>query len=68
MWSYGIHSFPEILRYWLVDSLDHILVFTYLAYSMTALPEELLPAFEDTWIECLGVLGRYRMVIHEKHL
>ncbi|KAK3901169.1 hypothetical protein C8A05DRAFT_35154 [Staphylotrichum tortipilum] len=28
-----------------------------------ALPHETIPAFEDNWIECLGGLGRYRMVI-----
>jgi hypothetical protein len=24
-----------------------------------------VPAFEDTWTECLGDLGRYRMVIED---
>ncbi|KAH6952314.1 hypothetical protein BKA56DRAFT_638500 [Ilyonectria sp. MPI-CAGE-AT-0026] len=32
---------------------------------MTALLYETVPAFEDTWIECLGDLGRYRMVIED---
>lgn len=26
---------------------------------------ETVPAFEDTWIECLGDLGRYRMAIED---
>ncbi|TDZ38627.1 hypothetical protein C8035_v005804 [Colletotrichum spinosum] len=29
-------------------------------YSMMALLYETVPTFEDTWIECLGDLGRYR--------
>jgi hypothetical protein len=46
-------------------SLDHILAFIYLAYSMMALLYETVPAFEDTWIESLGGLGRYRMAIED---
>lgn len=46
-------------------SLDHMLAFIYLAYSMMALLYETVPAFEDTWIECLGDLGRYRMAIED---
>lgn len=30
-----------------------------------ALLYETVPAFEDTWIECLGDLGRYRMAIED---
>ena len=30
-----------------------------------ALLSETVPAFEDTWIECLGDLGRYRMAIED---
>jgi len=62
MWHHGIHSFLELLRYRLA-SLDHMLTFIYLAYSMMALLYETVPAFEHTWAECLGDLGRYRMVI-----
>jgi hypothetical protein len=32
---------------------------------MMALLHETAPAFEDTWIECLGDLGRYRMAIED---
>lgn len=32
---------------------------------MMALLYETVPAFEDTWIECLGDLGRYRMAIED---
>ncbi|KAH6885374.1 hypothetical protein B0T10DRAFT_94127 [Thelonectria olida] len=65
MWRHGIHSFLELLRHRLPESLDHMLTFLYLAYSMMALLFETVPAFEDTWIECLGDLGRYRMAIED---
>jgi hypothetical protein len=65
MWRHGIHSFLELLRHRLPASLEHMLTFLYLAYSMTALLYETVPAFEDTWIECLGDLGRYRMAIED---
>ncbi|KAI1337204.1 hypothetical protein F5Y15DRAFT_164368 [Xylariaceae sp. FL0016] len=65
MWRHGIHSFLELLRHRLPDSLEHMLAFIYLAYSMMALLYETVPAFEDTWIECLGDLGRYRMAIED---
>jgi hypothetical protein len=29
---------------------------------------EIARAFEDTWIECLGDLGRYRMAIDDNNL
>ncbi|KAL5329581.1 hypothetical protein ACEPPN_003095 [Leptodophora sp. 'Broadleaf-Isolate-01'] len=65
MWRHGIHSFLELLRHRLPASLDHMLAFIYLAYSMMALLYETVPAFEDTWIECLGDLGRYRIAIED---
>ncbi|QSZ37290.1 hypothetical protein DSL72_009384 [Monilinia vaccinii-corymbosi] len=65
MWRHGIHSFLELLRHRLPASLDHMLAFIYLAYSMMALLYETVPAFEDTWIECLGDIGRYRMAIED---
>ncbi|EAQ89589.1 hypothetical protein CHGG_06208 [Chaetomium globosum CBS 148.51] len=65
MWRHGIHSFLELLRHRLPESLDHMLTFIYMAYSMMALLYETVPAFEDTWIECLGDLGRYRMAIED---
>lgn len=68
MWRHGIHSFLELLRHRLPDSLEHMLTFIYLAYSMMALLYETVPAFEDTWIECLGDLGRYRMAIEDENL
>ena len=65
MWRHGVHSFLELLRRRLPHSLEHMLTFIYLAYSIMALLHETVPAFEDTWIECLGDLGRYRMAIED---
>ena len=65
MWRHGIHAFLEVLRQRLPESLEHMLAFIYIAYSMMALLYETVPAFEDTWIECLGDLGRYRMAIED---
>ncbi|KAK3905590.1 hypothetical protein C8A05DRAFT_12599, partial [Staphylotrichum tortipilum] len=65
MWRHGIHSFLELLRHQLPQSQDHMLTFIYMAYSMIGLLYETVPAFEDTWIECLGDLARYRMAIED---
>jgi hypothetical protein len=65
MWRHGIPSFLELLRHRLSASLDHMLAFIYLTYSMMALLYETVPGFEDTWIECLGNLGRYYMAIED---
>ncbi|KAI4264887.1 MAG: hypothetical protein L6R42_000001 [Xanthoria sp. 1 TBL-2021] len=65
MWRHGIHAFLEVLRHRLPASLDHMLAFIYIAYSMMGLLYETVTAFEDTWIECLGDLARYRMVIED---
>ncbi|KAH8743621.1 hypothetical protein F5883DRAFT_530207 [Diaporthe sp. PMI_573] len=68
MWRHGIHSFLELLRHRLPASLEHMLTFIYLAYSMMAVLYETVPKFEDTWIECLGDLGRYRMAIEDEDM
>ncbi|KAB5514953.1 hypothetical protein GE09DRAFT_1161685 [Coniochaeta sp. 2T2.1] len=65
MWRHGIHSFLELLRHRLPGSREHLLTFIYLAYSTMAQLYQTVPAFEDTWIECLGDLGRYRMAIED---
>ena len=65
LWRHGIHSFLEVLRHRLPDSLEYMLLFIYLAYQMMSLLYETVPAFESTWIECLGDLGRYRMAIED---
>uniref|UniRef100_A0A093XBG3 DNA/RNA-binding domain-containing protein n=1 Tax=Talaromyces marneffei PM1 TaxID=1077442 RepID=A0A093XBG3_TALMA len=65
MWRYGIHAFLELLRKKLPLSLDHMLTFIYMAHAMMTLLLESVPQFEETWIECLGDLARYRMAIEE---
>ena len=65
MWRHGIYSFLDLLRHALLATLDHIKAFIYLAYSMMTLLYKIVPAFEDTWIECLGDLARYRMAIED---
>ncbi|EWZ78025.1 hypothetical protein FOWG_17646 [Fusarium oxysporum f. sp. lycopersici MN25] len=68
MWRHGIQSFLELLRHRLPASREHMLTFLYLAFSMMALLCETVPAFEDTWIGCLGDLGRYRMAIENNDI
>ncbi|KFX95339.1 hypothetical protein O988_05846 [Pseudogymnoascus sp. VKM F-3808] len=68
LWRHAIHSFLELLRNRLPASLDYMLAFIYLAYSMMTLLLETVPKFEDTWIECLGDLGRYRMAIEDDNV
>jgi hypothetical protein len=68
MWRHGIHNFLELLRHNLPGSYDHMMTFIYMLYSMMALLLETVPAFEDTWIECLGDLGRYRMAIEDEDI
>jgi hypothetical protein len=65
MWRHGVHSFLELLRHRLPDSLEHMLTFIYIAYPIMALLLESVSTFEETWIECLGDLARYRMVVEE---
>jgi hypothetical protein len=66
MWKHGIHLFLELLRRQLPNSTDYMLAFISLAYQMMELLYETVPAFEDTWIECLGELDRYRMAIEDE--
>ena len=66
MWRHGIHAFLEVLRHRRPQSQDYMLSFIYLAYQMMALLFETVPAFTDTWIECLGDLARYRMAVEEE--
>jgi hypothetical protein len=65
MWRHGIHSFLELLRHKLPASLDHMLSFIYLSYSILALLYETIPAFSEIWTECLGDLCRYCMVTED---
>jgi hypothetical protein len=63
LWRNGIQSFLGLLCNRLSDSLDHMLVFIYLAHSMMTHLYETVTVFNKTWIECLGDLGHYRMAI-----
>ncbi|KAI7287274.1 hypothetical protein KC345_g609 [Hortaea werneckii] len=65
MWKHAIHSFLEVLRHRRPDSHEYMLAFVYLTYQMMALLLETVPSFEDSWVECLGDLARYRMAIEE---
>lgn len=65
MWRYGIHAFLEVLRQRLPASLDYMLHFIYIAYSMVTLLLESVPQFRDAWHECLGDLARYRMAVED---
>lgn len=68
MWKHGIHSFLEVLRHRLPESIDYMLQFVYIAYQMMALLYETVGAYRETWIECLGDLARYRMAIEENDM
>ncbi|KAI9711969.1 MAG: hypothetical protein M1820_001677 [Bogoriella megaspora] len=65
MWKHGIHSFLELMRKHLPGSREYMIAFILLAYQMMALLYETVPAFEQTWVECLGDLGRYRMAVED---
>jgi hypothetical protein len=56
MWRHRIHSFLEL------PSLEYMLTFIYIAYSIMALLYKTRPAYKDTWIELLDDIGRYRFV------
>jgi hypothetical protein len=68
MWKHGIHSFLELLRRRLPDSIDYMLASIYLAFQKMAVSHETIPAFEDTCIECPGDLGRYRIAIEDEDI
>lgn len=67
MWKHGIHSLLQLLLRKIPEAgLNYMLAFIYLSYQMMALLYETVPAFEDTWIECLGRLGRYKVAIESE--
>ncbi|KAH7363963.1 hypothetical protein BKA65DRAFT_472326 [Rhexocercosporidium sp. MPI-PUGE-AT-0058] len=65
LWRHAIHPLLELLRHHLPASLDHMLAFLYLAYSMTTLLLETVPIFQEIWMEFLGDLARYRIAIED---
>lgn len=68
MWRHGIHAFLEVLRHRLPQSLEHMLAFIYIAYSMMALLYETVSTFEDTWIECLGNFQKFKLDFRYAHV
>ncbi|RYP48351.1 hypothetical protein DL769_011210 [Monosporascus sp. CRB-8-3] len=58
LWRHGIYSFLELLRSRLPASLEQMFAFISVAYAMLSVIYEKAPAFEDTWFELLGDLGR----------
>ena len=54
LWRHGIHALLEVLQHRLPESLEYMLAFIYIAYSIIALLYETAAEFQNTWIECLG--------------
>jgi hypothetical protein len=48
LWRYGIHSFLELFRYYLFDSLDYMFSFVYLVYLMIAFLMKSVSNFKET--------------------
>ncbi|KAI1906460.1 hypothetical protein LOZ65_006863 [Ophidiomyces ophidiicola] len=65
MWRHGIHVLLDVLHFRISDSLDHLLDFIDISYSMMLRFLESVPNLENIWIECLGDLARYRMAVEE---
>ncbi len=68
IWRHGIHTYLEVMRHRLPNSLDHMVSFIHFAFEILGTLKESAPAFEDIWIECLGDVARYRMVIEDEDL
>ena len=54
LWRHGIFTLLEILRHRLPPSLEYMLAFLQLAYSMIAVLYETVSEFQNVWIGCLG--------------
>ena len=65
MWKHGIHGFLELLRRGLPDTADHLRTFINHAYSIMTLLCREVPALENTWIEYLGDLSEYHVLIED---
>ncbi|KAE8155446.1 hypothetical protein BDV40DRAFT_311202 [Aspergillus tamarii] len=68
VWRYGIHQFLHQLYCQLPGSLEHMLRYIYVAYSMLTLLLQTVPDFEGIWLECLGNLSRYGVAIENRGL
>ena len=64
IWRRGIHSFRDLPRNRLPDSLDHVLPFFYLNDSMVVLVMKGLPGLSETRVQRLQDLTRYQILIN----
>jgi len=65
MWKHGIHGFLELLCRGLPEAADHMRTFINHAYSIVTLLCREVPALENTWIEYLGDLSEYHVLIED---
>jgi hypothetical protein len=68
VWRHWIDPFLELLRHHLPASLGRLFTFVNPPHSLMELWSDTMPTFEDSWIECLGDLGRYRMAIEDDEI
>ena len=67
MWYHGIYSFLELLKYYLPASREHILTFTYYSYALIALLYEVVPVFQNSWLDMLVDLTYYIIDIEDNN-
>jgi hypothetical protein len=63
LWKHGIHTYLELMRGALPSSLDFMIRFLYMVYSLLSMLLEVVPAFKVMWMECMGDIARYLMAI-----
>lgn len=61
MWCRGLQPFLELLRHHLPASLGRLFTYVDLPHSLMKLWSEIMPSFEDSWMDLLSDLGIYRM-------
>jgi hypothetical protein len=65
--KYGIHQLLELFRKGLPHTHEFMMSFTIQAYQMLALIYETVPVLQHTWMEDLGDVSRYRMVLEDEN-
>jgi hypothetical protein len=70
MWRHGIQGFLELLRHRLPATLDHMLTFIYIAYSMMALLYKLCPRLKTGGPRANKLDNREELYreLHHEHL
>ncbi|KAJ6003936.1 hypothetical protein N7540_013218 [Penicillium herquei] len=63
LWDCGILPCLELMRQKLPGSMEFLIRFISISYSVLSLLLENVSAFKEIWMECLGDLSRYRMGI-----